>query len=148
MTCRAAQPNPNIRSPEGSLSMVIPNPPRRGRPSRDGDGNEQSREPHSYAQSAEMSKQPAPGEHAAEPRRIARIEDEHESVEDLAGEPMREGPDDVAGSEQSGSRDNTRGGVADANDGDDVMGDMPDELEALGDMPVGAGDAEKDDSQS
>lgn len=118
--------------------MSIPSNPggrrqpwKRGEGPNDGGESEKTAEkggsagkPHSYGQSAPMEKQPLKGEHAAAPRRIARVEDkgEQDSVEDLAGEPMRE----EAASDTSSASDDTD--------------DQPEQLEALGDMPLGAED--------
>lgn len=83
---------------------TTPQPPRKahaGRPpSRDGDTDEKnlsSSEPRSYGQTAPMpdaDAAPIEGETRAPSRKIARAEGEHESVEELAGEPMREAGED------------------------------------------------------
>lgn len=64
------------------------------------------------------------GEPSRPPRPIERVEDRgrQETVEDLAGEPMRE------------HRDKRPTHAA--------AGDIPDDLEALGDMPIGEEDDE------
>jgi len=71
----------------------MPNPPREGHPGKpprrrgrkvsEGQGKP-ARAPRSYGQSAEMP----------EPAAEGRVDLKHESVEDLAGEPMREDGDD------------------------------------------------------
>ncbi len=83
---------------------TTPQPQRRNNhgqpPSRDGDSETKSppaAQPHSYGQSAPMPGEDEPaieGETRAPARRITRVEEEHESVEELAGEPMREAGED------------------------------------------------------
>ena len=83
---------------------TTPQPPRKARagrpPSRDGDSDAKkpaSTAPHSYGQSAPMpeaDEAPIEGETRAPARKIARTEGKHESVEELAGEPMREAGED------------------------------------------------------
>jgi hypothetical protein len=72
----------------------MPNPPRDGHPGKPprrrgrgaSDGTQPERpKPRSYGQSAEMPDSPASGD---------RVELEHESLEELAGEPVREEGED------------------------------------------------------
>ncbi len=116
---------------------TTPQPPREGHPGqpprRDDDADAKKAptgKPHSYGQSAPMpgaDEAPIEGETRAPARKIARVEEQHESVEDLAGEPMREaGEDEPPGGSDASSH------------GD--MGGPDGELEALGDMPLGTED--------
>jgi hypothetical protein len=83
---------------------TTPQPPRKGHParppSRDGDADAKkasARKPRSYGQSAPMpgaDEPPIEGETRAPARKISRVEEKHESVEELAGEPMREAGED------------------------------------------------------
>ena len=85
---------------------TTPQPPRKGHPGkpprRDGDADKDAkkapaRKARSYGQSAPMpgaDEPPIAGETRAPARKIARVEEQHESVEDLAGEPMREAGED------------------------------------------------------
>jgi hypothetical protein len=83
---------------------TTPQPPRKGHPgkpsSRDGDAGAKdatASKPHSYGQSAPMpgaDEPPIDGETRAPARKIARVEERHESIEDLASEPMREAGED------------------------------------------------------
>lgn len=113
---------------------TTPQPPRKGHPgqppSRDDDADAKktpARKAQSYGQSAPM---PGAGEPAIEgetrtaARKIERVEERHQSVEELAGEPMREAGED---------EDAPGGSVATHGDIDGAS----DELEALGDMPLG-----------
>jgi len=85
---------------------TTPQPPREGHPGqpprRDDDADAKrapAGKPHSYGQSAPMpgeDEAPIEGETRAPARKIARVEEQHESVEDLAGEPMREEGEDEA----------------------------------------------------
>jgi hypothetical protein len=90
---------------KGRQSMpTTPQPPRKARaggpPRRDGDAD--AKKPagsasHSYGQSAPMpgaDEAPIEGETRAPVHKIARTESAHESVEELAGEPMREAGED------------------------------------------------------
>lgn len=112
---------------------TTPQPPRKGHPGqppRRDDEADAAHNPHSYGQSAPMpgaDEPPIEGETRGPARKIARAEEKHDSVEDLAGEPMRESGEDE---EPGESRDNVHGDLGGAND----------ELEALGDMPLGAED--------
>ena len=113
---------------------TAPQPPRKGHPgqppSRDDDADGKkapARKPQSYGQSAPMpgaDEPPIEGETRAPARKITRVEEQHESVEELAGEPMRESGEDE---ESGGTATGTHGDIGGAND----------ELEALGDMPIG-----------
>lgn len=81
-----------------------PQPPSKGRagrpPRRDGEADAKKAPagaPKSYGQSAPMpaaDEPPVEGETRAPAHRIARVEDRHQSVEELAGEPMRESGED------------------------------------------------------
>jgi hypothetical protein len=73
-----------------------PQPPRKGHPGQpprrkgakqDAAGRAPDRQPHSYGQSAPLPQPPESG----------RVDFEHESVEELAGEPMREEGEDEPG---------------------------------------------------
>jgi hypothetical protein len=113
---------------------TAPQPPKKGHPgqppSRDEDADARkapASAPRNYGQSAPMpgaGEPPIEGETRAPARKITRVEQQHESVEDLAGEPMRESGEDE---EPGGTASDTHGNVSGAND----------ELEALGDMPPG-----------
>jgi hypothetical protein len=112
---------------------TTPQPPRKGHPGRppkrdDGD-KRASGKPRSYGQSAPMpgkDEQQIEGEIRAPVHKIARHEHAHQSVEDLAGEPMREEGEDEEPATASGAHGDIDG--------------SSDELEALGDMPLGAED--------
>ena len=116
---------------------TAPQPPRKGHPgqppSRDDDADANktpARASQSYGQSAPMpgaDEPPTEGETRAPARKIERVEEQHESVEELAGEPMRESGEDE---EPGGTASGVHGDVSGAND----------ELEALGDMPLGTED--------
>ena len=82
-----------------------PQPPRKGHPGKpprrdaeDAAKRRPARKARSFGQSAPMpgkDEAPIEGETRAPARKIARHEHKHESVEELAGEPMREeGEDD------------------------------------------------------
>jgi hypothetical protein len=83
---------------------TAPQPPRKGHPgrppSRDDDADARkapARAPQSYGQSAPMpatDEPPIEGETRAPARKITRVEEKHQSVEELAGEPMREAGED------------------------------------------------------
>lgn len=83
---------------------TAPQPPRKRHParppSRDGDESAKkapARAPRSYGQSAPMpgaDEPPIDGETRGPARKITRVEGEHESIEELAGEPMREAGED------------------------------------------------------
>ena len=83
---------------------TAPQPPRKGHPgrppSRDDDADAKkapARAPQSFGQSAPMpaaDEPPIEGETRAPARKITRVEEKHESVEELAGEPMREAGED------------------------------------------------------
>ena len=83
---------------------TTPQPPRKGHPGkpprRDSDEDEKkapARAPQSYGQSAPMpgaGEPPIEGETRGPTHKINRVEAQHESVEDLAGEPMREAGED------------------------------------------------------
>lgn len=113
---------------------TAPQPPRKGHPgqppSRDDDAEAKTAPasaPQSYGQSAPMpaaGEPPIEGETRAPARKITRVEEQHESVEELAGEPMRE-----TGEDEEPDRTAT-GGHGDVSGSDD-------QLEALGDMPLG-----------
>jgi hypothetical protein len=83
---------------------TTPQPPRNGHPGRppSRDDDDATRKPaagdaRSYGQSAPMpaaDEPPIEGETRAPARKIARVEEQHQSVEELAGEPMRESGED------------------------------------------------------
>jgi len=81
---------------------TAPQPPRKGHPGRPPGDDADEKQPasgdaRSYGQSAPMpgaDEPPIEGETRAPARKIARVEESHESVEELAGEPMREAGED------------------------------------------------------
>ena len=80
--------------------------------------------PHSYASELPPRGWQRHGKHTATGREVDRAKERPATAEELAGEPMREGEDGNGGS----AGESRPAGVD----------NMPEELEALGDMPLGA----------
>jgi hypothetical protein len=86
-------------------------------------------QPHSYGSEVPPRGWQRQGEHTAAGREVDRAKEQPATAEDLAGEPMREGDNG-----DSGAAGESRPAGVDS---------MPEELEALGDMPLGAEDDQK-----